>query len=132
MILVLGGNKINGGISMREYNKDFNKKNNGHQNQDGPSATNIEQKPKNENRDNETPNESKSKKQIVGAVANCKKLNVRKAASKDAEVICIIDEGTKVTIIPDYEERFDTDKWAKVKLANGVSGYIMVEFLKEV
>ena len=53
-------------------------------------------------------------------------VNVRKTASTSAEVLKVIDSGTKVTII----ERTNSS-WYKVKLTDGTKGYIYASYLKE-
>lgn len=58
------------------------------------------------------------KEVVTGIVAGCEKLNVRKAASKDSEILAVIDAGTKV-IIDGEEENF-------YKLDNG---YVMKDFI---
>lgn len=59
----------------------------------------------------------------VGVVSRCKKLNVRKGPSKQTNVAAVIDEGREVTI---EEELTD---WYKVRIAGGIIGYCMAEFI---
>ena len=84
--------------------------------------------------------ESKSTEQspekiLKGEVVNCNKLNVRKAPSKSSDILCAIDKGTVVTIDqtpsdPSYDDNI-YDSWAHVRI-NGIVGYVMGEYLKEV
>lgn len=59
----------------------------------------------------------------VGVVSGCKKLRVRKGPSKQTNVAAVIDEGREVTI---EEELPD---WYKVRIAGGIVGYCMAEFI---
>lgn len=61
----------------------------------------------------------------IGVVSNCKKLNVRAEPDVDADVVCIIDEGTEVSI--DMIE--STDEFYAVYLVSGVEGYCMRKFI---
>lgn len=56
-------------------------------------------------------------------VVTAKKLNVRKGPSKQTNVAAVIDEGREVTI---EEELTD---WYKVRIAGGIIGYCMAEFI---
>lgn len=62
---------------------------------------------------------------VKGVVSGCIKLNVRKEAKKDAEVLAVIDAKTKVEVEPDNS----TDKWYKVITKAGIEGYCMKEFI---
>jgi len=66
-------------------------------------------------------------------VTNCKKLNVRKDPNKTAEILCVIEVGTVVTINQTPSGVFDylDDVWTHI-CVNGMVGYVMGEFLKEV
>lgn len=61
----------------------------------------------------------------IGVVSNCKKLNVRAEPDVNADVICVIDKGTKVSI--DMIE--STEDFYAVYLVSGVEGYCMKEFI---
>lgn len=71
------------------------------------------------------PEEPKAKP-VYGTVANCKKLNVRKKPKADADVVTIIEEGTKVSI--SLEE--STADFYKVTLKGGAYGFCKKEFIK--
>lgn len=62
---------------------------------------------------------------VTGKVANCAKLNVRAKADATADVICVLDAATEVTI--DVEK--STKEWFKVCTVNGVEGYCMRKFI---
>ena len=78
---------------------------------------------------NEEKNEEENSEVIVSAVvANCKKLNVRDAADKDANVICVVAEGTELTVDVDNS----TENFYKVYLETGeniIEGYCVKEFI---
>ena len=70
------------------------------------------------------------KKEVTGIVVDCKKLNIRKAPKDGAEVVTIVDAGTKLTICNIEKAIGD---WYKVKIDNGTSGfngYCMKKFVK--
>lgn len=60
--------------------------------------------------------------------SKCKKLNVREAADPTARVVSIINSGKKIRI----KKNESTDKFYKVSLETGVSGFVMKEFIDEV
>lgn len=60
-----------------------------------------------------------------GEVINCSKLNVRAAASKKAQVRCVVSNGDILQIEP-----FNTG-WVKVVTSSGINGYCKKEFIKE-
>lgn len=61
------------------------------------------------------------------ARVNCEKLNVRKKASLNGDVLTIIDFDAQVTIVSEKE---DSD-WVKVTLSTGETGFCMKEFLRQ-
>lgn len=66
---------------------------------------------------------------VKGIVANCSKLNVRTEPSKDADVLEIVKENTKVLI--DTNE--STDDWYKVDIKLGkrkLSGFCMKKYIE--
>lgn len=81
-----------------------------------------------ENND-EIKNEEENSGAIAPAVvANCKKLNVRDAADKDANVVCVVAEGTELTVDVDNS----TEEFYKVYTQAGeilVEGYCMKNFI---
>lgn len=60
--------------------------------------------------------------------SKCKKLNVRKAPSATAEVLLVVNSGREVRIFKDES----TDKFYKISLDVGVTGFAMKEFIDEV
>ena len=62
---------------------------------------------------------------IHGEVVNCSKLNVRSAASKQAQVKCIVSRGDILQIEP-----FNSG-WVKVITPAGINGYCKKEFIEE-
>jgi uncharacterized protein YgiM (DUF1202 family) len=70
------------------------------------------------------------KKEVIGIVTGCSRLNVRKAPKSGSDVVTIIDKDTKVTIV-DIEKA--SGEWYKVKIDNetsGFDGYCMKKFIK--
>ena len=60
--------------------------------------------------------------------SKCKRLNVREAADPTARVVSIINSGKKIRI----KKNESTDKFYKVSLETGISGFVMREFIDEV
>lgn len=63
---------------------------------------------------------------VKGKLVNCSRLNVREAADKEAEVLCVIDKGSEVTIT--LEE--STEDFYKVCTSSGVEGFCMKQFIE--
>ena len=96
------------------------------QNKEQEQEQNEEQEVQNEEQEQ---NEEENSGAIAPAVvANCKKLNVRDAADKDAEVVCVITEGTDLTVDMDKstEEFYKVYTQAEEIL---VEGYCMKNFI---
>lgn len=68
--------------------------------------------------------EIEEKKEVTGVVANCGRLNVRKEADLNAEVLKIINVGTTVKI----DEENSTEDFYKVQVA-GYTGFCAKEFI---
>lgn len=68
---------------------------------------------------------SEPPKATVGVVTGCAKLNVREAANADADVVCVISEGSDVTI---NRIKSTVDFYA-VCTAAGIEGYCMKKFI---
>lgn len=62
---------------------------------------------------------------VVGVVAGCKKLNVRKAGKPDAEVLCVLNENAEVQI----DKKRSTRDFYRVCTAAGVEGFCMKTFI---
>ena len=69
---------------------------------------------------------SEKNKKTYGYVSNCKKLNVRKAASKDSEVVSVIDLNAKVEILI---KNADNSGFVKVITSDNKIGYCMKEYI---
>lgn len=65
-------------------------------------------------------------KPIVGIVANCERLNVRKSPSPTAEIICVIECGAKLSI----DEAESTETFYKICAEIGAEGYCMKRFIQ--
>lgn len=68
----------------------------------------------------------KETKPVIGTVANCTRLNVRAKNDSAAEVVCVLDAGSKVTI----DKKQSTNEWFKVTTNAGVEGYCMRKFVE--
>lgn len=62
---------------------------------------------------------------VTGIVSGCNKLNVRKSPTPLADVLCVINENSKVEIY----EAASTTEFYKVCTASGVEGYCMKKFI---
>lgn len=62
---------------------------------------------------------------ISGVVSGCKKLNVREQPDFNAEVVCVISEGSEVVVVMN-ENHGD---FYKVCTAAGMEGYCMKKFI---
>ena len=63
-----------------------------------------------------------------GEVSNCKKLNIRKLPSRDAEIVSELIEGSEVMI----DEKESTALFYKICTEHGIEGYCMKNFIKVV
>ena len=61
-----------------------------------------------------------------GKVSNCKKLNIRKLPSRDAEIISELIEGSEVMI----DENESTALFYKICTEHGIEGFCMKQFIK--
>ena len=62
----------------------------------------------------------------TGVVYNCEKLNIRKSASKDSDVVAVVDAGSELLI----DSAKSTYNFYKVCTASGIEGYCMAEYVK--
>lgn len=60
---------------------------------------------------------------LIGVVAGCARLNVRKEPNKEARVLCVINKDEEVVIENTYEDFYE------VITAKGVKGYCMKQFI---
>ena len=63
-----------------------------------------------------------------GKVSNCKKLNIRRLPSRDAEIVSELIEGSEVMI----DEKESTALFYKICTEHGIEGYCMKNFIKVV
>ena len=68
--------------------------------------------------------ESENRK--FGKVSNCKKLNIRKLPSRDAEIVSELIEGSEVMI----DEKESTALFYKICTEHGIEGFCMKQFIK--
>ena len=61
-----------------------------------------------------------------GFVSGCSKLNIRKAPNVNADIECIVNEGSELKI----DESKSIEGWFKVCAANGIDGYCMSKFVE--
>ena len=61
-----------------------------------------------------------------GKVSNCKKLNIRKLPSRDAEIVSELIEGSEVMI----DEKESTALFYKICTEHGIEGFCMKNFIK--
>ena len=64
--------------------------------------------------------------QKFGKVSNCKKLNIRKLPSRDAEIVSEWIEGSEVMI----DEKESTALFYKICTEHGIEGFCMKQFIK--
>lgn len=64
-------------------------------------------------------------KPVFGVVSDCAKLNIRKSPSPNGNVICTVNENTKLMII--LEE--STAEWYKVCNSAGLNGFCMKKYV---
>ena len=67
--------------------------------------------------------ESENRK--FGKVNNCKKLNIRKLPSRDAEIVSELIEGSEVMI----DEKESTALFYKICTEHGIDGYCMKDYI---
>lgn len=71
----------------------------------------------------EEPNPSKP---VTGTVVNCTKLNIRKAAKKDADILCEVKAGSILMIDMEGSKK----DWYKVCTAAGIKGYCVKDYVE--
>lgn len=62
---------------------------------------------------------------LTGIVSGCVKLNLRKEASKDSDVLLVLNEDTELVVDPAES----TEDFYKVCTSSGVEGYCMKKFI---
>ena len=76
-----------------------------------------------------TPKEIKQKTATFAVIVNAKRVNMRKDPNKEAEVIKVLDQGTKVMIL---DTSVYAGSWWKISVPGGHIGYMMSKYLKEI
>lgn len=72
-----------------------------------------------------TPEVKMEPKIVKGTVAGCSKLNVRAKPSTDADIVCVLDVESEITINVDKSNT----EWFCICTAAGVKGYCMRKFV---
>lgn len=75
-----------------------------------------------------TPKEIKQKTAKFAVIVNAKRVNMRKDPNKEAEIIKVLDQGTKVMIL---DTSVYAGSWWKISVPSGHIGYMMSKYLKE-
>jgi uncharacterized protein YgiM (DUF1202 family) len=70
--------------------------------------------------------ENTQEEQTFGEVVNCNQLNIRSKPNKDSEIVCVVDVGSLLEI------NGASNGWARVYTEQGIKGYAMKEYIKEV
>lgn len=117
----------------KNYSKHFKFNNNRNKNANNEEVTKvINQEVENVNEEVSTLEINQTVDNIIetisGVVTGCAKLNVRKGPSKDAEVLCIINESSPVVV----KITESTEDFHKVITASGIEGYCMKKFINVV
>lgn len=68
---------------------------------------------------------SKNKKEVVGVVTNCDRLNIRKFPKPNAEILC--DVAALSNLLIDLNN--STNEWLSVCTETGIEGYCMKKFV---
>lgn len=66
-----------------------------------------------------------TKKIVAGVVVDCQKLNVRKTASPNGEVLAVIDARSGVVV----DKETSTEEFYKIFTADGVEGFCMKKYI---
>ena len=65
-------------------------------------------------------------KTVTGTVIGCSKLNVRANPNVTANVVCVLDAASKVTI----DKKKSTKDWVSVTTTEGIEGYCMRKYVE--
>lgn len=68
----------------------------------------------------------KPSKPVTGAVVKCAKLNIRKAAKKDADILCEVKAGSILMIDMEGSKK----DWYKVCTAADIKGYCVKDYVE--
>ncbi|WP_347256081.1 SH3 domain-containing protein [Anaerostipes sp. PC18] len=69
--------------------------------------------------------EETTEENIIGIVANCKILNVRKQPSKSSEVLCTVRVSDEVII----DTTKSNENWFNIKTKSNIEGFCMKDFI---
>lgn len=69
--------------------------------------------------------EEPQKIDLLGVVVDCKKLNVREAPFRNANILAVIPVGSEVVVDP----KTSTDEFYKICNAAGIQGFCMKQFI---
>ena len=62
----------------------------------------------------------------VVVVSNCSRLNIRKKPNLNANVVCVINAGTELTVVRPFKIG---DEWVRVSTKDGVEGHCMRKYV---
>ena len=85
-----------------------------------PEEVEVEEEPE------EVVEEEPIDESLVGTVAGCVKLNIRKEPNVKGEVVCTVPEKSALLIDP----ALSTDEWYKVYTETGMEGFCMKKFVE--
>ena len=64
--------------------------------------------------------------ELFGFVSGCLKLNIRKAPNANADIECVVNEGSELKI----DKSKSIEGWFNICTANGIEGYCMSKFVE--
>ena len=62
----------------------------------------------------------------VVVVSNCSRLNIRKKPNLNANVVCVVNAGTELTVAQPFK---NGDEWMRVSTKDGVEGHCMRKYV---
>lgn len=62
----------------------------------------------------------------VVVVSNCSQLNIRKKPNLNANVVCVVNAGTELTVAQPFK---NGDEWMRVSTKDGVEGHCMRKYV---
>lgn len=108
------------------YNNRFNQEQHNDVDENADSAEVILENETKNLTDNETLTVNNVNNLNEGIITNCKKLNIREKAFKDAKIIEVVDVDTKVLV----DKKQSTNIFYKVVTNSGTEGFAMRNFVK--
>lgn len=64
---------------------------------------------------------------VIGIVTKCSRLNIRAQPSTDAEILCVVNAGSELTI----NKSQSNSEWYSVRAESGIEGFCMNAFVQE-